>query len=89
MRLFEKAHKLEPIDEAIDNTLRKIFAEIKDYHPVSLAHDSEINLVAFSPDDQRIVTISNDNTAKVWDLKENSFAAAHLADKGSIIVAVI
>jgi formylglycine-generating enzyme required for sulfatase activity/WD40 repeat protein len=85
LRLAEKARTFDPIDETIGQTLRDIFSTKEDYHPISLVHDSEINFAAFSPDEQRIVTFSNDNTAKVWDKKGNLLTTAHLAvDEGSI-----
>ena len=32
-----------------------------------LVHDTAVNSAAFSPDSQRVVTASDDNTARVWD----------------------
>jgi WD40 repeat protein len=34
-----------------------------------LAHESGVNAAQFSPDGQRIVTASGDNTARIWDAK--------------------
>ena len=36
---------------------------------VSLLHEAPINAAAFSPDGERIVTASDDNTARIWDAK--------------------
>jgi hypothetical protein len=38
-------------------------------HQTLLPHESTVNTAQFSPDGQRIITASEDNTARVWDAK--------------------
>ncbi|MEH2085927.1 AAA-like domain-containing protein [Nostoc sp.] len=49
------------------DTKGNLVAELK-------GHQGVVNSVVFSPDGQRIVTASLDNTAKVWDVKGNLVA---------------
>jgi WD40 repeat protein len=33
-----------------------------------MQHDGSVNSALFSPDGQRVVTASEDNTARLWDM---------------------
>jgi WD40 repeat protein len=53
----------------------------------SLAHQSDVTAVAFSPDGTRVVTASRDNTARVWDATTGRLVTAPLEHEG-IVTAV-
>ena len=36
------------------------------HQPIRLSHEGGVSSVTFSPDGQRLVTASEDNTARVW-----------------------
>jgi WD40 repeat protein len=41
------------------------------FYRANMLHDGNVNTIAFSPDETRILTASDDKTAKLWDLKGN------------------
>ncbi|MDM8558104.1 TIR domain-containing protein, partial [Candidatus Parabeggiatoa sp. HSG14] len=74
LRFAEKARQFDPLDETIHKTLRDIFEKRKPVYATPLRHSARVNSVAFSPDNQKIVTASEDNTAKVWDVQGQALA---------------
>jgi WD40 repeat protein len=56
--------------------------------PAPLRHGSRINSVALSPDGRRVLTASDDNTARVWDTATGEPVTPPLAHAGSVERAV-
>jgi WD40 repeat protein len=53
-----------------------------------VGHTSEIRFAQFSPDSKRIVTASNDNTAKLWDVRSGKLLADLKEHSGIVCKAV-
>ena len=52
-----------------------------------LGHDGEVTAAAFSPDGARIVTASNDKTARVWDAEKRQGAGNDSSHDGEVTAA--
>jgi WD40 repeat protein len=63
LRAYQSAHT----DEAESVLRRSLTAPVP--FSVLKGHDGPINSVAFSPDGTRLVTTSNDDTARIWNTK--------------------
>ncbi len=47
-------------------------------------HEGSVNHIEFSPDGQRVVTASNDNTAKVWEVASGKLLATLAGHEGGV-----
>jgi dipeptidyl aminopeptidase/acylaminoacyl peptidase len=52
-----------------------------------MKHNSGVNSAQFSPDGKRVVTASEDNTARVWDAQTGQALVGHLKHNGEVISA--
>jgi WD40 repeat protein/energy-coupling factor transporter ATP-binding protein EcfA2 len=57
------------------------------FHGPPLKHESSVLFAVFSPNGQRIVTASLDNTARVWDANTGKAACNTLHHKGAVLYA--
>ncbi len=55
---------------------------------VELAHKSQLNLASFSPDGRRVVTASDDNTARIWNAETGEALGEPLKHDGEVLTAV-
>ena len=69
--------------------LRTLFAEAQRHVPLgwALAHQEGVVSAAFSPDGTRVVTASEDNTARVWDAATGKPLTGALAHQGGVMSA--
>ena len=72
---YQKVVRISPLDEKLmvtggdDGVLRIwTFPDLNSVHEIE-AHDKEIDDIAFSPDQTKIISISKDRRALVWDVK--------------------
>ena len=71
--------------DSVDSTLEMLFARAADAAPrVRLAHQGEVLAAAFSPDGSRVVTASDDRTARVWDARTGKPLTEPLAHQGTV-----
>jgi WD40 repeat protein len=47
-------------------------------------HKGEVNQAVFSPDGQRVVTVSNDKTARLWDVASGETLVVFRGHKGGV-----
>ncbi len=70
IRLAEKAHRFD----RSPNVLRVLSAAAattvkRPFYSLAMRHDRPVNAAVFSPTGDRMITVSSDRTAKLWDLK--------------------
>lgn len=70
LRLYDEAIKKQPDDETIQRDAAKIYRKNAFYKIIG-NQTSKITSVAFSPNDSQILTGTEDNTARLWELKGN------------------
>jgi WD40 repeat protein len=70
LRLAEYAAGIDSVNPDIVENLNRIYYDNNFYKIVS-RHESNIISVSFSPDGKRILTGSQDSTARLWDLQGN------------------
>jgi hypothetical protein len=73
--------------EAMESpVLRMLFAEASKNVPLVtlVGHTSAVRAVAFSPDSTRVVTASDDKTARVWDATTGTPVTAPLEHQGAV-----
>lgn len=85
--LIEARANLEAVGSAPSATLRMLFAQATRNLPVAapLVHQGAVCTAAFSPDGTRIVTASEDHTARVWDAASGA-PVGHPLEHGFFVV---
>lgn len=73
-------------DKKFENQAREIYAKYI-FYTSTMQHDSTVTCVEFSPDGKSIVSGSQDNSAKLWDLEGNLIQEFTGHSKGVISVA--
>ncbi|MGB8491321.1 MAG: hypothetical protein WCE64_09700, partial [Bacteroidales bacterium] len=71
LRLAEYALSLDTTNKTIKQNILSIYSDNNLYSAVE-KHSGIINSVAFSPDNSKVLTGSEDGIIRLWDLKENA-----------------
>ena len=81
--IIESKDIFRTFNDCIEIKPKQLFPDLNAIHEIE-AHDKEIDDIEFSPDNTKVVSISKDGRALVWDVKKGKKHAEMGWDKGKV-----